>query len=230
MSWLSFRGRIGRQTFWLAYMLPLFLLSLVISGAIGWMTVRTGGKPGSADALGNLLASPLVNLLLLWPSLAGTVKRLHDRGRSGWWVVVFWLLGILPWIALVVAFFAGVAMHGRIAGSGQGLLALAAGLGILGTIVALWMFIELGFLRGTPGPNRFGPDPLGPAVPPGYGLPPGYGPQQGYYGGGYPPPPPQGYGQAHGQGGYQPPQQPPPQGSGWGGNQPPPQQGSWGGR
>ena len=25
----------------------------------------------------------------------------------------------------------------------------------------LWLLVELGFLRGTPGPNRFGPDPLG---------------------------------------------------------------------
>ena len=30
----------------------------------------------------------------------------------------------------------------------------------------IWYIIELGFLRGTPGPNRFGPDPLGtPALP-----------------------------------------------------------------
>lgn len=27
-------------------------------------------------------------------------------------------------------------------------------------IGAIWLFIDLGFLRGTPGPNRFGPDPL----------------------------------------------------------------------
>ena len=30
----------------------------------------------------------------------------------------------------------------------------------------IWYIVELGFLRGTPGPNRFGPDPLGtPALP-----------------------------------------------------------------
>jgi uncharacterized membrane protein YhaH (DUF805 family) len=27
-------------------------------------------------------------------------------------------------------------------------------------VVAVWLFIELGFLRGTRGDNRFGPDPL----------------------------------------------------------------------
>lgn len=30
---------------------------------------------------------------------------------------------------------------------------------------ALWSLIELGFLRGTKGPNRFGPDPLAPGSP-----------------------------------------------------------------
>ena len=31
----------------------------------------------------------------------------------------------------------------------------------------IWYLVELGFLPGTPGPNRFGPDPLGTAALPG---------------------------------------------------------------
>lgn len=27
--------------------------------------------------------------------------------------------------------------------------------------VGIWLFVEVGFLRGTQGPNRYGPDPLG---------------------------------------------------------------------
>jgi uncharacterized membrane protein YhaH (DUF805 family) len=34
------------------------------------------------------------------------------------------------------------------------ILSLAAG------IIAIWGFVELGCLRGTPGPNQYGPDPL----------------------------------------------------------------------
>lgn len=33
-------------------------------------------------------------------------------------------------------------------------------IGLVPVIGGLWMLIELGFLRGTDGPNRFGPDPL----------------------------------------------------------------------
>jgi uncharacterized membrane protein YhaH (DUF805 family) len=32
-------------------------------------------------------------------------------------------------------------------------------------LVNLWVLIELGFLRGTPGPNRYGPDPLADEIP-----------------------------------------------------------------
>jgi uncharacterized membrane protein YhaH (DUF805 family) len=72
----------------------------------------------------------------------------------------------------------------------------------------LWALIVAGFLRGTPGPNRYGPDPLAPDLPPGGG-----------YGGGYQPPyPPQA------PGGWQP-QKPPPAPGGWGAP-PPPQGGS----
>ena len=28
-------------------------------------------------------------------------------------------------------------------------------------VISVWLFVEIGFLRGTDGPNRFGPDPLG---------------------------------------------------------------------
>jgi uncharacterized membrane protein YhaH (DUF805 family) len=31
---------------------------------------------------------------------------------------------------------------------------------LIAGIISLWMLIELGFLRGTIGPNRYGPDPL----------------------------------------------------------------------
>lgn len=53
-------------------------------------------------------------------------------------------------------------------------------------IGAIWLFVELGCLRGTYGPNRFGPDPLGGELV-GYGYPAGqpypgqYPPQQGHY-------------------------------------------------
>lgn len=71
------------------------------------------------------------------------VKRLHDRNKSGHWL---WLYYGLPNLLAIFVFddFSG--------------LMAAITLVILG--VAIWALVDLGFLRGTTGDNRFGPDPL----------------------------------------------------------------------
>jgi uncharacterized membrane protein YhaH (DUF805 family) len=61
--------------------------------------------------------SVLVETLLLWPIVMIEIKRLHDRDKSGWW--------ILLWFVPIIG--------------------------------AIWALIEIGFVAGTPGPNRFGP-------------------------------------------------------------------------
>ncbi len=58
-------------------------------------------------------------LITLYPVLAFYTKRLHDRNRSGWFLLIL----LIPLIG------------------------------------AIWLIIELGFLRGTKGPNKYGADP-----------------------------------------------------------------------
>ena len=90
----------------------------------------------------------------LWIVVAATIKRLHDRDKSGWWIFVFFiapcLLGkivdLLPddsSVAVVATYFLAFDMVG----------------------LYVWGNVELFVLRGTNGPNRFGPDPLTPAGP-----------------------------------------------------------------
>ena len=76
--------------------------------------------------------------------VAVAIKRLHDRDKVGWWAVPFVILpGLLSSAASdLVTPFAGAVLY-----SCSGLL-------------LLWGFVELACLRGTPGPNKFGPDPL----------------------------------------------------------------------
>ena len=83
MSWLGLRGRIGRQTYWLGYVLPLTVASMVLSG-INYTRI-----PYMKEVGGTVIGiTNIVLLLLIWPSIAGMVKRLHDRGRSGGWAVL----------------------------------------------------------------------------------------------------------------------------------------------
>ena len=72
------------------------------------------------------------------------VKRLHDRNKSGW---------------LIVLFYAVPSILGGIANtSEQAVASFVLGLGSL--VISIWGLVELGFLRGTVGPNAYGPDPL----------------------------------------------------------------------
>ncbi|MGW1198048.1 DUF805 domain-containing protein [Streptomyces sp. NPDC002536] len=82
-----FSGRARRQEYWM-----FTLISIVISIVL---TV--------ADAvLGtNSVIGTVFSLAILLPSLAVTVRRLHDTDRSGWWVL-FGLIPVVGWIVLLV--------------------------------------------------------------------------------------------------------------------------------
>jgi uncharacterized membrane protein YhaH (DUF805 family) len=90
----------------------------------------------------------LVFLLVLVPmmisSFAIGVKRLHDRDQSGWWIVLFYFG---PGVASAIA-----------QSSASGGVSLV--LSLVSFAISIWAIVVLGFLRGTRGPNRYGPDPL----------------------------------------------------------------------
>ena len=77
------------------------------------------------------------------------VKRLHDRDKSAWWLAIFYGVPIL-FDSAAYAVGANLALF---------FVAPAA-------LINLWALIEFGLLRGSLGPNRFGDDPTGIALPP----------------------------------------------------------------
>lgn len=91
-----------------------------------------------------LLYRLLLSPLLAWVFIATSVKRLHDRDRSGWWLVLFFGVPLL---------------YGRFADDLGDSYALAA-LGLAAIVLYIWGLVELLFLKGTHESNRFGPDPL----------------------------------------------------------------------
>jgi uncharacterized membrane protein YhaH (DUF805 family) len=79
-----FSGRARRTEFWM-YIL-FYVIIVVVLSVVEWMI----GIPG--------VLSGLYTLALIIPSIAVTVRRLHDTGRSGWW----WLIGFIPVIGGIV--------------------------------------------------------------------------------------------------------------------------------
>jgi uncharacterized membrane protein YhaH (DUF805 family) len=104
-----FGGRSRRKEYWY-FVLFSVIVSLVLSAIDALL-----GTFGSTNV--GLLGG-IYGLAVLIPSIAVSVRRLHDIDRTGWWV----LIGLVP---------------------------------VIGTIVLLVFAV----LDGTPGENRFGPNP-----------------------------------------------------------------------
>ena len=85
-NYAKFEGRSGRPEYWW-FILAYFVASLVLA--------FVGGIIGVGELLANILG-----LALLIPSLAVAVRRFHDIGKSGWWILIG-LIPVLGWIAFI---------------------------------------------------------------------------------------------------------------------------------
>ncbi len=83
------RGRIARRTFWLWGVLALIGAGALMHGLLGIARVRRE------------VAEHVINLLLLWPAIATSAKRWHDRDKSAWWVLMV-LVPVLGWLWALV--------------------------------------------------------------------------------------------------------------------------------
>lgn len=89
-KYATFEGRARRKEFWFFVLFNfLAMLALSIIDAV------TGAY---SEELGIGLLSGLYALAVFIPSIAVTVRRLHDTDRSGWWI----LLSFIPLIGAIV--------------------------------------------------------------------------------------------------------------------------------
>ena len=103
-NYATFRGRASRSEYWwftLFILLAMLVLSIIETRFLGFGEVTRG--PGSWAWRSN--GGPLTGLFtlgVLLPGLAVAVRRLHDLGKSGWWLLV----GLVPLLGgLILLFF-----------------------------------------------------------------------------------------------------------------------------
>ena len=168
-NYVVFSGRAGRSEFW------LFVLAQGLIVVVGLILAD------QLSAIGLLLALYLLGTLI--PTLAATVRRLHDSGRNAWWL----LLGIVPapvsavlvvagilflqmgivgeifsWVGLAVgdtAYAEGVdEVFGGFFELGVALLSFGV-LASLASIVLAFVLLMLLSASGQEGENKYGPQP-----------------------------------------------------------------------
>jgi uncharacterized membrane protein YhaH (DUF805 family) len=100
----DFGGRSRRKEFWpfIAVNFVLNALAGALDTALGLGGLTTVSGPGFTYASFTPgIFGAIVGLVLLLPNIAVGIRRLHDSGRSGWWLLLV-LLPVLGWIALIV--------------------------------------------------------------------------------------------------------------------------------
>jgi uncharacterized membrane protein YhaH (DUF805 family) len=131
----SFEGRIGRKAFWIAM------------GLVGAANVLACL---AADYIQGDKLNAIVDLAFNYPEFAIAVKRGQDRNLPIWLIGIFFAVSVLLDLFTVTGW----------AGSDDQPSTLAFVVAIPFTVLGLALLFELGFRKGTPGPNQYGPDPL----------------------------------------------------------------------
>lgn len=142
-QYADFATRAQRTEFWM-----FTLFNTLISIGLGIIDYLGGFKVGAIEEIPNSgfgVLQTIYGLAVLVPTLAVSVRRLHDIGRGGWWL----LLGIGALLLYLVS--AGAAF----AGAGMGILVLAALIMIAVTILfVVWFCFD-----SQPQANHWGPNP-----------------------------------------------------------------------
>jgi uncharacterized membrane protein YhaH (DUF805 family) len=141
---LSFRGRISRQAWWLGFLF-LFAVTILLTRFIDPHSLLSNDvtRPGPVDTI--------LSLLLCWPTAAITTKRFNDRDWPDWAGPAVGTLYAVYVIANWAGFFLDPESMGK-----------AEELAFAGFVLVFFStLLDNAFVRGTPGPNRHGPDPVG---------------------------------------------------------------------
>jgi uncharacterized membrane protein YhaH (DUF805 family) len=131
-----FEGRIGRQTFWFA------MGALLVAEIFGHILAE--------EIQGDRL-SAIVDLAYAYPEIAVSVKRANDRDLPLWPLAIFFGASALLDLLTVL----------DLTGTDEQPSIMSIIIALPFTLLGLVLLVELGFRRGTVGPNRWGPDPLG---------------------------------------------------------------------
>ena len=117
LNWFlfSFRGRIGRQQFWL-FQISVMAIALIVLNLFGQeQLTRLAEHPEDPEALAALV--PILwkmQVFILWHKFAVDVKRLHDRNKPWFWLFIQLLPLVGPiWYLLELGLLPGTQGNNR---------------------------------------------------------------------------------------------------------------------
>ena len=150
-NFIGFNGRLNRQPFWISAIV-LAVVGIALNFILGSIT-GTGMMMSPTDmmrpeTMQKLSLQGLIGgIILAYPQLALLVKRRHDRNNNGYDAIALVVLGLIYSLCGALGFV-----------TNGGPVQIIFGLVFL--VLGIWVLVQAGFLKGTAGPNNYGPDPL----------------------------------------------------------------------
>lgn len=97
--YLSAQGRVSRKDYWLRYGIPaivIIFVAYILDSLIG-------------NDLGNGIGICVViaELVVFYPGIVMDIKRMHDRGKSGWFVLLCFIPVVFLWPAVEICLLKG---------------------------------------------------------------------------------------------------------------------------
>lgn len=143
-------GRISRKRWWIGV---LVLIAISIVAAI-ILSIISFGNP-AIMAWGGFI----VSLALLYPSYCIGIKRRHDRDSDGKDLIALIAVSVVLNLLQVLGIGMSTTEINGITVPAPDMWLVVVQTAVF--LFAIYMLVQVGFLRGTPGPNTYGPDPLG---------------------------------------------------------------------
>ena len=102
--YVDFMGRSTRPEFWMFLLLNYLVVALIAAFVAG---TSMNGKLLDMDRLmvNYMRFAPLLNLFnlaVILPNLSVRVRRLHDLGRSGWWILFPFVVSVIAYIVFFI--------------------------------------------------------------------------------------------------------------------------------
>jgi uncharacterized membrane protein YhaH (DUF805 family) len=133
-KYVVFKGRARRREFWIFFFVNLVLGLIPFVGQI-------------------------IGLLTCIPSITVGVRRLHDTNRSGFWMLLAYILFFAFMIFMFIGFFAGFAGFFGMGFGRMGILMIPAIIILIALLILAIMLLIWAIQEGTRGRNKYGPNP-----------------------------------------------------------------------
>lgn len=99
--YFNFSGRARRREYWGFSVFPLviflFLVLLLFMSFVG-RSPYEGPSPLFWVAVGLMV---IFGVAMIIPGIAVQVRRFHDLGQSGWWVLLLFVIGMIPYVGFI---------------------------------------------------------------------------------------------------------------------------------